>query len=85
MTVTLLHYIAGTLADRSLNAGYEWALSLGGKAALCYVFISNVVLESGSEMQDWSSIAFFEEFNLINGQAFSYLGQLEEFLILFLR
>lgn len=28
---------------------------------------------------------FFEEFNLINGRAFSYLGQLEQFPILFLR
>lgn len=29
--------------------------------------------------------SFFEDFDLINGQAFSYLGQLEVFLILFLR
>lgn len=47
LTVTLfLHFIASALADRSLHAAYDWALSLRGKAVLRYVFISNMVLES---------------------------------------
>lgn len=46
LTVSLLHFIASTLADRSLHAAYDWALSLRGKAVLHYVFISDMVLES---------------------------------------
>lgn len=85
LTVTLfLHFIASTSADRSLHAAYDWALSLGGKAVLRYVFISNMVLESRWEMQDWSSITFLKNSSWLMGEL-SELGQLEQFLILFLR